>query len=39
VIRNGQVQEDTQKVTLTAGQISAVAFGFNAAPQQVATTP
>ena len=38
VIRNGQVQEDTQKVTLTAGQITAVAFGFNAAPQ-VATTP
>ncbi len=38
VIRNGQVQEDTQKVTLTAGQINAVAFGFNAV-QQVATTP
>ncbi len=38
VIRNGQVQEDTQTVKLTAGQITAVAFGFNAAPQ-VATTP
>ncbi len=39
VIRNGQVQEDTRTVTLTAGQITAVAFGFNATPQQVATAP
>jgi hypothetical protein len=30
------MQEDTQTVTLTAGQITAVAFGFNAAPQQMA---
>jgi uncharacterized protein (TIGR03000 family) len=36
VIRNGQTQEDTQTVTLTAGQITSVAFGFNSAPQQVA---
>ena len=29
VVRNGQMQEDTRTVTLTAGQITAVAFGFN----------
>jgi uncharacterized protein (TIGR03000 family) len=39
VIRNGKVQEDTQTVKLAAGQITAVTFGFNATPQQVATTP
>ena len=39
VVRDGQVQQDTRTVTLTAGQITAVAFGFNATPQQVATTP
>ncbi len=37
VVRNGQPQMDTREVTLTAGQITAVAFGFNAAAaQQVA---
>ena len=39
VIRNGQVQEDTQSVRLTVGQSTAVAFRFNATPQQVATNP
>jgi uncharacterized protein (TIGR03000 family) len=39
VVRDGQVQEDTQTVTLTVGQTTAVAFGFNATPLQVATTP
>ena len=38
VVRNGQTLEDTQTVTLTAGQIEAVAFGFNTAPtEQVAS--
>jgi uncharacterized protein (TIGR03000 family) len=38
VVRNGQPQTDTREITLAAGQITAVAFGFNAAPsQQVAT--
>ncbi|MEN6406612.1 MAG: TIGR03000 domain-containing protein [Thermoguttaceae bacterium] len=36
VVRNGQVQEDTRTVTLTAGDITAVAFGFNTTSQQVA---
>ncbi|MCE5301942.1 MAG: TIGR03000 domain-containing protein [Planctomycetaceae bacterium] len=36
VVRNGQLQEDTRTVTLTAGEITAVAFGFNATSQQVA---
>lgn len=36
VVRDGKVQEETQTVTLTAGQISAVAFGFNTPAQQVA---
>ena len=36
VVRNNQVQDDTRTVSLTAGQITAVAFGFNATPQQVA---
>jgi uncharacterized protein (TIGR03000 family) len=36
VVRNGQVQEDTRTVTMTAGDITAVAFGFNATSQQVA---
>ena len=39
VVRNGQVQEDTRTVTLTAGQNTAMDFGFNATPQQVATNP
>ena len=29
VVRNGQMLEDTRTVTLTAGQMTAVAFGFN----------
>ncbi len=29
VVRNGQIVEDTKTVVLTAGQITAVAFGFN----------
>jgi uncharacterized protein (TIGR03000 family) len=38
VVRNGQLVEDTRTVSLTAGQISAVAFGFNSTPaEQVAT--
>ena len=37
VVRNGQIQEDTRTVTLTAGQITAVAFGFNVTAQQVAS--
>jgi uncharacterized protein (TIGR03000 family) len=37
VIRDGQVQEDTRTVILTAGEISAVAFGFNVQAQQVAS--
>ena len=37
VVRDGQLVEDTRTVTLTAGQITAVAFGFNTeASQQVA---
>ncbi len=36
VVRNGQMQEDTRTVTLTAGQITAVAFGFNTTSPQVA---
>jgi uncharacterized protein (TIGR03000 family) len=35
VVRNGEVQEDTRTVVLTAGDATAVAFGFNAT-QQVA---
>ena len=37
VVRNGQTQEDTRTVTLTAGQVTAVAFGFNVTAQQVAS--
>lgn len=37
VVRNGQTQDDTRTVTLTAGQVTAVAFGFNVAAQQVAS--
>jgi uncharacterized protein (TIGR03000 family) len=38
VVRSGQTQEDTRTVTLTAGQVTAVAFGFNVgAGQQVAS--
>jgi uncharacterized protein (TIGR03000 family) len=29
IVREGQVVEDTRTITLTAGQITAVAFGFN----------
>jgi uncharacterized protein (TIGR03000 family) len=37
VVRNGQIVEDTRTVSLTAGRISAVAFGFTAnQPEQVA---
>lgn len=39
VVRNGQVQEDTRTAILTAGQSASLNFGFNAAPQQVATNP
>jgi uncharacterized protein (TIGR03000 family) len=34
IIRNGQAVEDNRTVMLTAGQITAVAFGFNTPPQQ-----
>ncbi len=34
VVRNGQLQDDTRTITLTAGQITAVAFGFNTTAQQ-----
>jgi uncharacterized protein (TIGR03000 family) len=37
VVRDGQLQEDTRTVILTAGEISAVAFGFNVPSQQVAS--
>jgi uncharacterized protein (TIGR03000 family) len=38
VVREGKTLEDSQTVTLTAGQIEAVAFGFNTTPaEQVAT--
>jgi uncharacterized protein (TIGR03000 family) len=37
VVRNGQPQTDTREVTLTAGERTTVAFGFNAtSSQQVA---
>ncbi len=36
VIQNGQLVEDTRTVTMTAGEITAVAFGFNAPAGQVA---
>jgi len=37
VIRNGQLVEDTKTVTMMAGDVTAVAFGFNANPaEQVA---
>ncbi len=37
LVRNGQTQEETQTIILTAGQVSAVAFGFNTNPtEQVA---
>jgi uncharacterized protein (TIGR03000 family) len=39
VVRDGQTVEDTRTVTLTAGQISSVAFGFNVTPaEQVAVS-
>jgi uncharacterized protein (TIGR03000 family) len=34
VVRNGMAVEDTRSVTLTAGQTTAVAFGFNTAPTE-----
>jgi len=34
IVRNGQVVEDTRNVVLTAGQITAVAFGFNTTPSE-----
>jgi uncharacterized protein (TIGR03000 family) len=37
VVINGQVQEESRTVTLTAGDVTAVAFGFNASSQQVAS--
>ena len=38
VVREGKLLEDTRTVTLTAGQIEAVAFGFNTQPtEQVAS--
>jgi uncharacterized protein (TIGR03000 family) len=36
VVRNGQVQDDTREIVLTAGQNAAVAFGFNVTGQQIA---
>lgn len=37
LVRDGQLLEDTRTVTLTAGKITAVAFGFNATPvEQIA---
>jgi uncharacterized protein (TIGR03000 family) len=39
IVRNGQIVEDTRTVNMTAGEITAVAFGFNAtSPEQVAAT-
>ena len=38
VVRDGKLIEETRTVTLTAGQIEAVAFGFNTPPtEQVAS--
>ena len=34
VVRSGVVVEDTRTVTLTAGQVTAIAFGFNATPAE-----
>jgi uncharacterized protein (TIGR03000 family) len=34
VVRNGTVVADTRSVTLTAGQVTAIAFGFNATPAE-----
>jgi uncharacterized protein (TIGR03000 family) len=34
VIRNGQAQEDTRTITLTAGQATTVPFPFNVVAQQ-----
>jgi uncharacterized protein (TIGR03000 family) len=36
IVRDGQLQEDTRMVTLTAGQVTAVAFGFNTSAEQLA---
>ncbi|MFZ1933239.1 MAG: TIGR03000 domain-containing protein [Thermoguttaceae bacterium] len=39
VVRDGQTVEDTRTVSLTAGQIESVAFGFNLTPpEQVAAS-
>jgi uncharacterized protein (TIGR03000 family) len=38
VVRNGQLVEDVKSVTMVAGDVTAVAFGFNATPaEQVAS--
>jgi uncharacterized protein (TIGR03000 family) len=38
LVRNGQMQEDVRTIVLTAGEVTAVAFGFNvSAAQQVAS--
>ncbi len=37
VVRDGQTVEDTRTIVLTAGEITAVAFGFNIPSQQVAS--
>ena len=39
VLRDGQMEEDTRTVMLTAGKISAVAFGFNVPSHQMASVP
>jgi uncharacterized protein (TIGR03000 family) len=38
VVRNGELQEDSKTETLTAGDIKAVAFGFNPSTAEVAET-
>jgi len=39
LVRDGQLLEDTKTVTLTAGQVTAVAFGFNTTAEQVVSLP
>jgi uncharacterized protein (TIGR03000 family) len=36
VVRNGELQEDTKTETMTAGDIKAVAFGFNPSTTEMA---
>ena len=38
VVRDGKLVEDTRTVTLTAGENTAVAFGFNAKPAEAVAT-